>query len=214
MQAMLCAFPNMGGMGIPFLLHLIGSSALISVAKANFVVSLTLIPVTIFLLELRPSSSQKKIEVFIQAFISSIKKPMFIAVVIGSLICFTGTNQYIPFAISETMKSISKACIFVSLFAVGLALHNTKINITKPLIFNLFIKSILSAFLAWVFVSIFNIQGNDAKELIFLLAMPTATIATILALQWNAKPDEATSIYLASTLISIITLPILIYLLS
>lgn len=214
MQSMLCAFPNMGGMGIPFLLHLIGSGALISVAKANFVVSLTLIPITILLLELKPSSSQKKSKIFIQAFMKSIRKPMFLAVVIGAFICFSGTNQYIPFVFSETIKSISKACIFVSLFAVGLALHNTKIRISKLFMFNLFIKSILSGFLAWVFVQIFNIHGNDAKELIFLLAMPTATIATILALQWNAQPEEATSMYLASTLLSIITLPVLIYLLN
>jgi malonate transporter and related proteins len=213
MQAMLCAFPNMGGMRIPFLLQVIGVGALLSVAKANFVVALTLIPVTLVLLELDSTSSQSKFKIFIKAISKSLRKPMLLAVIFGSAISLTHLNHFMPVTIMNTMGLIAKACVFVSLFAVGVALNETKLRMTKVFLFNLFIKSILCAFIAWLVTLIFNITGNDAKELIFLLAMPTATIATILAYQWEAQAEEASSIYLASTAISVITLPILMYLL-
>jgi malonate transporter and related proteins len=44
--------------------------------------------------------------------------------------------------------------------------------------------------------------------------MPTVTIATILAYQWEAQAEEASSLYLASTAIYVISLPILMYLLN
>ncbi|HJO94956.1 MAG TPA: AEC family transporter [Victivallales bacterium] len=214
MQAMLCAFPNMGGMGIPFLMQVIGVSALLSVAKANFVVALTLIPLTLILLELDSSSSATKREMFIKAILKSLKKPMFIAVLAGAFISLAHIRQFIPDIAMNSMNLISKACVFVSLFAVGVALYSTKLRLSKIFLFNLFTKSILAALIAWLITLIFNITGNDAKELIFLLAMPTATIATILAYQWEVQAEEASSIYLASTAFSIITLPVLMFLLN
>ena len=72
---------------------------------------------------------------------------------------------------------------------------------------------LISAIIAWVFTKVFHIEGNNACELIYLLAMPTATIAAVLAIQWEAQPEEATSMYLATTLFSAVTLPVLMYLL-
>ncbi|WP_255321900.1 AEC family transporter [Francisella halioticida] len=74
MQAMINTFTDMGGMGIPFFISIIGSTALISVAKANFVISLTLIPLTIFLLELYSRSTQSKKVIILYALSKSLKK--------------------------------------------------------------------------------------------------------------------------------------------
>ncbi len=213
MEAMLCAFPNMGGMGIPFLIHIIGVSALVSVAKANFVVSLTLIPVTVMLLQLHMDHGKGIFHVIISAIISSIKTPMFLAVVIGTLINVIGLSKIIPAFALNTLHTVAESCVFISLFTVGLALHGAKIHLSKRFIFNLIMKGFVCAFIAWIITLIFHIEGNSAKELIYLLAMPTATIATILAMKWNAEPVEATSTYLATTLLSIFTLPVLVYLL-
>ncbi|WP_440683310.1 AEC family transporter [Cysteiniphilum halobium] len=214
MQSMLCAFPNMGGMGIPFLSYVIGSSAIISVAKANFIVSIILIPLTIILLETDSGGQRGKQNLFIFAFSRSLKTPMFLAVVIGVISSFSGFSDYIPQVIFNSIDSISKACMFVSLFTVGLALYRTKIRFSKLLLFNLLMKSLFSGFIAWFIVTLFGIQGDSAREMVYLLAMPTATIATVLAVQWNARPEEATSIYFSSTLLSLVTLPLFMYLLA
>ena len=204
----------MGGMGIPFLTHLIGTSALISIAKANLVVSLTLIPLTLILLEMSNASANKNFfTVIFGAIVSSIKNPMLIGIFLGAAVSFTHTAPLIPKVITDSIEIVTKATVFISLFAVGLALFGTKLKLTKQLVFNFTTKSILSVFVAWGMVSLFKIQGNDAKELIYLMAMPTATLATILSIQWQALPEEATSLYLSTTVLSVFTLPIVIYLL-
>lgn len=213
MQAMINTFTDMGGMGIPFFMSIIGSAALISVAKANFVISLTLIPLTIFLLELYSGSSQSKKGIILYALSQSLKKPMFLAVVLGAIISLLNVYTMIPKPITDSIDHASKACVFMSLFTVGLALYGIRFHISKMFIFNVIMKSLISGFIAWGVVILSGITGDSAKELVYLVAMPTATIATIFALQWRAIPDEATSLYLVSTVLSIITLPMWMFLL-
>lgn len=214
MQAMIGTFTDMGGMGIPFLVSIIGTGSLIAVAKANFVISLTVIPLTIFLLEYYSRPNLNKKEILAYAFIKSFKKPMFLAVVIGALISLTNIYVIVPTAVTTSINQAAKACVFMSLFTVGLALYGIRLHFSKLFIFNLLMKSFISGFIAWGVVIAFGLTGNPAQELVYLLAMPTATIATIFALQWQAIPEEATSLYLVSTVLSIFTLPMWMFLLN
>lgn len=215
MRAMLCSFPNMGGMGVPFLTLLIGSSATISVAVANFVVAISLIPLTIFLLELGNAvfaGEQLGLSLLFKALKNSLCKPMFIAVLLGSLVSLSHGLVYLPKFVFHTMDIVAQSCNFVSLFAVGVAVYGTKITLTRSLSYNLLIKCLITPVIAWSMIVCFHLTGAKAEELIFLLAMPTATTATILAYQWQVAEEDASSIYMASTLLSIITLPILLLL--
>ena len=216
MQAMLCSFPNMGGMGLPFLALLIGASSALSIAVANVIVACSVIPVTIFLIELGSedlADKNKSIFKFIgHAILKSLKKPMVAAVLLGLVFSLTGLSHYVPqFAISS-LNIVANSCNFVSLFAVGVAVNGTKLAMSKGLSLNLVIKLLLNPIIAWVAVVVFGLTGVHAEEMIFLLSMPTATTATILAYQWNVEENEASSIYMVSTALSIITLPVLLML--
>lgn len=138
---------------------------------------------------------------------------MFLAVVFGAIISLFNIYSVIPEPITSSIDHASKACVFMSLLTVGLALYGIRLHLSKMFIFNVIMKSLVSGFIAWGIVILFGITGDSAKELIYLVAMPTATIATIFALQWRAIPDEATSLYLVSTVLSIITLPMWMFLL-
>lgn len=216
MQALLCSFPNMGGMGIPFLALLIGMSSALSVAIANVIVACSVIPVTIFLLELgnQPSNLVKGdlLKIIGRAIIKSFKKPMVSAVMLGLILSVSGISQHLPKFVISTFAIAASSCNFVSLFAVGVAIYGIKISVSKSLVINLLIKLLLNPIIAWVLVLIFNLTGAHAEEMIFLLSMPTATTATILAYQWGVEEYEASSIYLISTIISIVTLPLLLVL--
>lgn len=203
-------------MGIPFLALLIGMSSALSVAIANVIVACSVIPVTIFLLELgNEESNPAKSDLFriiCRAIIKSFKKPMVSAVMLGLILSITGISQHLPKFVISTFAIAANSCNFVSLFAVGVAIYGIRISITKSLTINLVIKLLLNPLIAWSMVLIFNLSGTHAEEMIFLLSMPTATTATILAYQWGIEEYEASSIYLVSTVISIITLPLLLWL--
>jgi len=218
MQAMLCSFPNMGGMGIPFLALLIGASSAISVAVANVIVAITIIPGTLFLIELGgtvtsgPAGARSALQIIGAALLQSLKKPMVAAVLVGLFFSVTGLSAVLPkFAVSS-LDIVAKSCNFVSLFAVGVALYGTKLSMSKSLSANMVLKCLLNPAIVWALVMLFGLTGTSAEEMIFLLAMPTATTAAILAYQWNIQEAEASSIYLASTALSVITLPVLLIL--
>jgi hypothetical protein len=217
MQAMLCSFPNMGGMGIPFLALLIGASSAVSVAVANVIVAITVIPATLFLLELGDEASHagkntNAIAIIGHSVIKSLKKPMVSAVLVGLVFSITGASGYLPkFAVSS-LDIVAKSCNFISLFAVGVAVYGAKLSLNRGLIMNLFLKCMLNPAIVWAMVVLFGLTGEHAEEMIFLLAMPTATNAAILAYQWKVQEEEASSIYLATTALSIVILPALLIL--
>jgi malonate transporter len=217
MQAMLCSFPNMGGMGIPFLALLIGASSAISVAVANVIVAITIIPATLFLLELGDTASRagkdvSAIQVMATAIYKALKKPMVLAVLVGLLFSVTGLSSAVPKFVISSVDIVAKSCNFISLFAVGVAVYGTKLSMSRGLTINMLLKCLLNPAIVWAMVVIFGLTGENAEEMIFLLAMPTATNAAILAYQWSVQEEEASSIYLASTALSVITLPILLVL--
>ncbi|CAK9886631.1 MAG: hypothetical protein XXXJIFNMEKO3_03076 [Candidatus Erwinia impunctatus] len=190
MNSMLCCFPNMGGMGVPFLTLLLGASSTISVAVANFVVALTLIPLTIFLFELcvtRISGGKKTSAMIVDAVKNSVMKPMFLAVIVGLLISVTNGTQWLPHFVFNTFDIMSNACNFISLIAVGVGVYGVKLTFNKVLVVNVILKSFFTPIIALLTVWVFGITGMQAEELVFLLAMPTASTAVILAYSWNIE---------------------------
>jgi hypothetical protein len=204
-------------MGIPFLALLIGASSAVSVAVANVIVAITVIPATLFLLELGDEASHagknsNAIAIIGHSVINSLKKPMVSAVLVGLVFSITGASGYLPkFAVSS-LDIVAKSCNFISLFAVGVAIYGAKLSFNRGLMMNMVLKCVLNPAIVWAMVMVFGLTGTHAEEMIFLLAMPTATNAAILAYQWRVQEEEASSIYLATTAMSIIILPALLVL--
>ncbi|OCG19338.1 MULTISPECIES: AEC family transporter [unclassified Gilliamella] len=213
MNAMLCCFPNMGGMGVPFLTLMLGAASTISVAIANFVVALSLIPMTIFLLELcdtKMSGGKVTGDMIFNAVKNSLMKPMFLAVILGLIVSVTDGTQWLPHFVFNTFDIMSNACNFISLIAVGVGIHGVQLKLSKPLMINIVLKSFITPIVALISVYLFGITGMEAEELVFLLAMPTASTAVILAYNWNVEQEQASSIFFASTVLSIFILPTLL----
>ncbi|MWN31056.1 hypothetical protein GQ597_03650 [Gilliamella sp. Pra-s65] len=213
MNAMLCCFPNMGGMGVPFLTLMLGAASTISVAIANFVVALSLIPMTIFLLELcdtKLSGGKVTGDMIFSAVKNSLMKPMFLAVILGLIVSVTDGTKWLPHFVFNTFDIMSNACNFISLIAVGVGIHGVQLKLSKPLMINVVLKSFITPVVALISVYLFGITGMEAEELVFLLAMPTASTAVILAYNWNVEQEQASSIFFASTVLSIFILPTLL----
>lgn len=209
-NSLLCCFPNMGGLGVPFLTLILGASSTISIAVANFVVALTLIPLTIFLFELcsaRVSGGEVTSAKIIDAVKNSIMKPMFLAVALGLVVSVTNGTTWLPHFVFNTFDIMSGACNFISLIAVGVGLYGVKVTLSKLLVVNVILKCFFTPVIALSAVYLFGITGMQAQELVFLLAMPTASTAVILAYGWNVEQEQASSIFLASTALSVIILP-------
>jgi predicted permease len=76
------------------------------------------------------------------------------------------------------------------------------------------IKMVVSPIIAYFIIMIFSIEGLLAKILLVLAAMPTAANTTLYALQFNTEPEFVSSSTLITTILSIITVPIMLLLVS
>ncbi|MDF2985147.1 MAG: Auxin Efflux Carrier [Eubacterium sp.] len=120
-----------------------------------------------------------------------------------------------------TFNGLGHTTIYLSMVFIGLILSNVKIagitdilSKSRYLVYSVF-KLLIVPVLAIMF---FKFTGNFfdvfVKRIVVLqLAMPSSTIVSALALQYDSDYNAATEGIFISTLLSIITLPFIVYLL-
>ncbi|MCP4428095.1 MAG: AEC family transporter, partial [Chloroflexi bacterium] len=70
------------------------------------------------------------------------------------------------------------------------------------------------ALVGWLLATMLGLQGVTRQTAIIESSMPTAVIATILATEFESDASLVSGIVLASTLLSVITLSVLLYILT
>lgn len=203
LQAMNGSFPNMAAMGIPILGELIGPSSLLSVLLGNLVSSLVLVPVTLTLLE-AGRGGRRGGRMLWHSLLSSIRQPLVWAPVAGVLLAFAGVH--LPEAVGRSLELIGGVSPGVSLFSLGLLLSQQTIRLTGEVIGNVLMKILAQPALMGLLVLLLAVRGQAGREMIILGALPTATIAPMLALRYKAYTAESSATVLLSTVLSVLTL--------
>ncbi len=120
-----------------------------------------------------------------------------------------------------TFNGLGRTTIYISMIFIGLLLANTKINgikdvlsRTRYLVLSMF-KLIIVPAIAILFFRLTNNYFDKFVKIIVVLqlAMPSSTVVSALALQYESDYNAATESIFVSTLLSIFTLPIIVYLL-
>lgn len=121
-----------------------------------------------------------------------------------------------------TFNGLGKTTIYLSMVFIGLLLANTKISSIKDvlsraryLMLSLF-KLLIVPIIAILFFKLTNNYFDTfVKKIVVLqLAMPASTVVSALALEYESDYNAATESIFVSTLLSIFTLPIIVYLLA
>ena len=119
----------------------------------------------------------------------------------------------IPEFIMMPLKNISAGFVAFALITLGVQLAEVKIAFNLKNIFvSSFIRLILSPVFGLLLVHLLGIEGILAKSLIIGVAMPAAVSTAIIAKEFNNEPEYASQIVFATSLISIITIPCILYL--
>lgn len=120
-----------------------------------------------------------------------------------------------------TFNGLGKTTIYISMIFIGLLLANTKISgvkdvlsRTRYLVLSMFKLLIVPAIAILFFKLTNNYFDKFVKIIVVLqLAMPSSTVVSALALQYESDYNAATESIFVSTLLSIFTLPIIVYML-
>ena len=121
-------------------------------------------------------------------------------------------NIGIPQAISRPIELLALAMIPMMLLVLGMQIGKSgppkRLGLLSIVVA---LRLILSPIVAWFMASALRMPMIGMQAGVIESAMPTAVLASILALQYDSEPDFVTGAILVSTLLSPITLTPLLY---
>nr|WP_318540193.1 AEC family transporter [Terribacillus saccharophilus] len=146
-------------------------------------------------------------------FLSVLKIPIIYGAILGIL--FQVLSIPLSGPITEAVHLVADATIPTVMIVLGMRLANISLKSFEyeRLTYALVLKLLISPVIAYLFTLMLPVDDMVKQIMILVAAMPTAANTTLYALEFGAKPAYVSSATLISTLLSLITLPVLLYIL-
>jgi len=191
--------PNTGNMGIPICLFAYGTLGMGVAAAISSLVILLHFTVNIFL-------ASKKFDIKI-----ILKSPPTYAVIVA--VFFLYFDLEMPKVVINTVMLLGYAMIVLILMSLGVALTQLKVFSLKDSIISSIGRVIIGPIIGFLIIKIFNLSGFAAGVLLIQSAMPSAILTYLVAEMYSPKKvvDSISSMIVVSTLMSLITVPIIVF---
>ncbi len=195
-------FVNAGNYGLPLILFAYGQEGLAR-AALYFTMSAILTQTLAIFIAARGRAGVR------EALVNVFKMPLVYAVTLGLLFNFTGFT--VPDPLMKSVDLAADAAVPVMLVILGIELAHARIEQDRMTIgLATVAKLVLAPLLAFPLASVMQLQGVTRSVCIVEASMPTAVMASIVAVEFDARPKLVTGIVFASTLLSIVSLTILL----
>ena len=201
----IAVFGNVGNFGLPLLEFRLGSEAMLpagiyflSVVLLAFVISVT-------------AAGWQRGGVG-NALLSVLKTPALLSVVPAVLLNSAGVTP--PLLVLRIVGLLGQAMIPVMVLSLGVQLAATKdFRIDRDVVVSSLVRLVGGPLLAFALAIPFALEGLARGTGIAQASMPTAVLASIIALEYDLLPDFVTSAVLFSTVASVATLTVVLALL-
>ncbi len=137
------------------------------------------------------------------------KLPLIYATVLGLGLNFTGIE--LPTVFMTTMEMLGIATIPLMQISLGYQLRNTKITHLRDSVAASIIRIGGGLLIAYILVTLLGIEGLPRQIIILTSAMPSAMITFVMSYRYNVQSEEVAGTVAISTIISIITIPVILY---
>jgi malonate transporter and related proteins len=104
------------------------------------------------------------------------------------------------------MLLLGQATGGVALFASGIVLFSRRVSFNGIVALNAIARNLVVPALFWGALVILKLPPAEIREAVITLAIPTASLAVILAVQFNLAEQEMASSLLFSTVLSVPTM--------
>ena len=191
--------PNTGNMGIPICLFAYGSLGMGVAASISSLVVLLHFTVNIFL-------ASKKFDIKI-----ILKSPSTYAVIIA--VTFLYFDLRMPTLVLNTVMLLGYTMIVLILMSLGVSLTQMKVFSFKSSLISSIGRVIVGPIIGFILIKIFNLSGFAAGVLLIQSSMPSAILTYLIASMYSPKEivDNISSMIVVSTLMSLITVPIIVF---
>lgn len=201
-------FGNVGFVGYPVIIAVLGADALFYAAIMNIPYNLFAFTLGVYFITM---DTDKKGSMNFRKFLN----PGIVATLIGLFLFFTGIK--LPGFVSNITSSLGAITTPLSLIVVGGSLYGVKLGavLKKRIIFVYsFIKLFLLPTLFAFVISAFGINSDIASVAVIIVAMPIAANTVILSQEYDGHVLEASETVFISTLLIGVSLPYIIFLIN
>jgi len=147
----------------------------------------------------------------LSAVLSVFKTPALIAIV--PALFFYGTDVEVPLFLSRITGLLGRAMIPMMLVTLGVQLSSLgKFNFSLDVVIASSLRLIAAPLIAFGSSFLFSLSGMEIRSGILQASMPVAVLGSIIAIEYNIIPKFVTTAVLFTTMFSLVTLTILLYL--
>jgi malonate transporter and related proteins len=211
-QGVLGAYSNIGYMGPGLTLATLGPAAATPTALVFVCDNLLIFALTPMLISLADGQEQGKTQIAKDIARRVLTHPFNIATALGVIAAATGFRP--PHAIDQVLVSLKGSAAPVALFALGVTVALRPVGtVPKEFSVHLPVKLLLHPLLVWLFIGLVaNVPPLWTYTAMLMAALPPALNVFVLARQYDAYVERASTAILVGTLLSMLTLTTLMYL--
>ena len=191
--------PNTGNIGLPLCLFAYGASGFSIASSIAAMIMLFHFTIGIFLASGKLSFKPLATSV-----------PMYAIVITGTILYF---KIPVPQFIINTTMLIAYATIFLILTSLGIALTKLQaVNFKGNLAISL-VRLISGPLIAFIIIRWLDLESYQAGALLIQCSMPSAVLTYLVAKMYSPKEhvDNIASVIVTSTTISLVTIPIIVF---
>ncbi len=213
-DGLLGSYANTAYMGFPLFVMLYGTDGLVPVTIASILTVCVLFASSIVLIEIGSQDEPHPVRLAMKVGGALARNPLLIAPVAGAL--FNATGLALPVAAETFLRLLGGTASPAALVVIGLFLAGPRSVTGKEASTAMAlaaVKLLLHPALTWGLAMLLAVPPRLAVMATLLAALPTGTGPFMLAELYRRPAGVTSAVILASTLGSLITLPIVMYLL-
>lgn len=198
-------FPNAGNMGLPVALFAFGEQGLAIAVMIYAAQSILGWSLGVYVAARSHPGGPSPLK-------QTLQLPVLWAIAAALLLRATGTE--LPTTLAKPIHMLGQASIPVMLLILGFQLEKgIALDRWASLLAALTVRLIGSAVIAFFISVVLGLDGITQQAFVVVSAMPAAVFITILATEFHTEPRFVSSVVIASTLLSFISLTVLVALL-
>ena len=204
--ALSLAFPNAAAIGLPLLLSTYGNGAVVSVAVAIAVGSITISPITLAILEsntVAGGSLSPMARMQTSAW-RAMKKPVVWAPVLGVLA--VAADLHFPTYIDRSLIVLGNATAGSALFLTGLVVSAQRFRLTWSVTSAVVAKNFLQPALCLIVARLLRMPLDATRSVVLISAIPCGFFGIVFGKSFDATPEVASSSLIASYVLGVFTL--------
>lgn len=210
LRAMNAIFANTGYMGIPLVMTAYGEAAALPAIMATVTMSVVFIPLVIALIEVDLHKPTHATDIARGVALALIKNPIVVPVAVGAAVSLGGVP--VPAPVGNLADLLGNAAGPCALFAMGMfaAGQSLRSGLSETGVMTA-AKLVVHPLVTWVLATrVFEMDHLWAVVTVIVAALPTGATCFVLAQRYRVFVARTSSVTLATTLASVITVSALL----